>query len=679
MATRFPFPAPLAATLIALVELLAPPPAAAQDGGSLIPRSLLFSDPVVNGVRLSPDGKRVGYMAADRQGRQQIWLVDADNPGAPLQLTSDTAASLVTWQWCFDGRHVLLVRHGAGGDRLVLLDLASRAEVERMPASGSSIQIVALSPRLPDRVVVAVRRAANVQLKRVNLGNGSAEHLPDLDRFDQWFFDVGLQPVAAREPLPGGFALHRYDGSMWHSMGSSSGMAEVRTNGLVAVSNDGKRVYLVDNNDHDKAVLKEVEARTGRERVIAEDSLSDLLPVGVTLDPATGAPQAMVSYFVRMRRHFPDPSVAGDFDRLARVHPGDVSFAGQSLDGGRWLVRYMNGGPLDYYVYDRSKGEARFLFNDMPQLANVRLAQRRPLIVRARDGLALPCDLYLPVGSDRDSNGVPDRPLPTILYVHGGPWVGNEWNLWLVNRNFQLLANRGYAVIRTDFRSAGGYGRSFMDAGNQEWGEAMRHDLLDIAARATADGIADRSKLAMWGWSYGGYTSFSALGMTPDSFACAISMYGVSDLVRFEESGIERYGEDSWEEWFLRVGDVRTAGGRELLSRHSPINYVERITKPLLVTHGTLDQMVPQEQSDSMVKRMEALGKNVTYFIYPNEPHDYRAAESWESFWAIGERFLHEHLGGAYEPYGSEMARADMRMITGAKFVPGLEGALRGN
>lgn len=658
----------LAALLLPLCAL-----ATAAQQRSPIPRSALFADPPVTAIRLCPDGVHVGYLLPDSRGTTQLWMVEADRPDAPVQITADTSVPLVRWHPLFDNRHLLLVRHGEEGDRLTLFDLASRTEVDRTPAAGSSIQIAALSPKLPDRVVVSVQNSTGVQLLRVNLTDGSAEEIPGLDRFDQWLFDADLQPRAARGPAPGGFAHYRFTSEGPEVINISSGFAEIRSNGLVSVSSDGKQIYLIDNHGRDRAALKSVETRTGRERLLAEDSLADLLPGGATIDPVSGVPQAVVGYYVRMRRHILDPSISGDFERLRSVHPGDVSFVGQSLDGKRWLVRYMNGGPLDYYLYDRTTGEARFLFNDMPGLAGYQLATRRPLIVRARDGVSLPCDVYLPAGSDRDSNGVPDHPLPTVLYVHGGPWVGSEWNLWLVNRNFQLLADRGYAVIRTDFRGANGYGRTFMDAGDREWAGAMRRDLLDIAARAAKLGITDRSKTAMWGWSYGGYATFAALAMTPDSFACGISMYGVSDLARFESEHIERNGRAAIAEWFTRVGDVTTPKGRELLRQHSPLTYVAKITKPLLVTHGSRDQMVPQEQSDTIVARLRELGRPVTYMIYPNEPHDYRRPESWESFWGVAERFLHEHLGGRYQPYTDEMARATVKVTTGAKFVQGLE------
>jgi dipeptidyl aminopeptidase/acylaminoacyl peptidase len=334
----------------------------------------------------------------------------------------------------------------------------------------------------------------------------------------------------------------------------------------------------------------------------------------------------------------------------------------------------MNGGPLCYFAWERATRSARYLGTDVGALEGVELAPRHAAFVPARDGLVLPCDVYLPKGVDADRDGRPDRPLPTVLYVHGGPWVGFEWNSWFTNRSLQLLADRGYAVIRTDFRGAAGYGRAFLDAGDQEWGGAMQTDLLDVRAWALEHGIAAAGRVAIWGWSYGGYATLEALTRTPDAFACGIAMYGLSDLERFV-GGLT--GANGAATWYRRVGDVRTEEGRALLRAASPLTKVEALARPLLVTHGARDTRAPREQSDLFVAACAELEKPVTYVVYPEEPHDYRAAESWISFWAIAEAFLAEHLGGRSEPMGADLAGASLEVVAGAELIPGLTEARR--
>lgn len=314
------------------------------------------------------------------------------------------------------------------------------------------------------------------------------------------------------------------------------------------------------------------------------------------------------------------------------------------------------------------------VFGVVPALEGAVLAARHDVVVRARDGLVLPCQVYLPAGADPDGDGVPDTPLPAVFYVHGGPWIGFEWNSWLTNRSVQLLANRGYAVVRTDFRGAAGYGRAFMDAGDRAWATAMQDDVRDIVDWAVAAGVADEARLALWGWSYGGYTTMAQLAAAPERFACGIAMYGVSDLLALSER-IHGLGGDH-DLWDRRVGDLHSAEGRALLAAHSPLTHVARVQRPLLVTHGGLDERTPPSQSEAFVDALAAREHPVTYLFYPDEPHDYREDRSWIAFWAVGEHFLARHLGGRTEPYGEALAGARLEVATGAEHVPGLSDAL---
>jgi len=190
-------------------------------------------------------------------------------------------------------------------------------------------------------------------------------------------------------------------------------------------------------------------------------------------------------------------------------------------------------------------------------------------------------------------------------------------------------------VINTEFRGAAGYGREFMDKGNKAWGTEMHTDLVDIAAWAIDQGIAPEKKIGIWGWSYGGYATFAGLAFAPKVWACGISMFGVSDL---EEFGHQDNADSGL--WLNRTGNIKIPKDLEMLRAYSPINAVKKIKSPLLVTHGSKDNVSYQIQSDKMVDELLDKNKRVSYFIYPNEPHDYRKAESWVSFWAVAEQFF---------------------------------------
>ena len=147
-------------------------------------------------------------------------------------------------------------------------------------------------------------------------------------------------------------------------------------------------------------------------------------------------------------------------------------------------------------------------------------------------------------------------------------------------------------------------------------------------------------------------------------------MYGLSDLEKFfKKPGVD----DTW--WQTRVGNPHTSEGLQLLKNHSPINFAERIERPILVTHGSKDDVAPQSQSDEMVKAMQKHKKQVTYFVYPEEPHDYRQPASWDSFWAVAEKFLHQHIGSRFEPTGNSFENANFKFKTGQELIDCLESS----
>ncbi|MBX9791010.1 MAG: prolyl oligopeptidase family serine peptidase [Pirellulales bacterium] len=208
--------------------------------------------------------------------------------------------------------------------------------------------------------------------------------------------------------------------------------------------------------------------------------------------------------------------------------------------------------------------------------------------------------------------------------------------------------------------------RSWSKAGASGGGKSQQ-DLVDLAHWAVDQHIAQPEKVGIWGWSFGGFSAFATLAFYPDEFACGVAMYGLSDLELFARRVIPL-----WRDTALRLGDPRTPDGLELLRRQSPLHSAERVTSPLLVTHGAKDVVCPKQQSDLFVSALEKHGKDVTYLVYPDEGHDYLQPQSWISFWAVAEQFLHKHLGGRFEPADDDFQGANLQVPAGGELIPEL-------
>jgi dipeptidyl aminopeptidase/acylaminoacyl peptidase len=188
---------------------------------------------------------------------------------------------------------------------------------------------------------------------------------------------------------------------------------------------------------------------------------------------------------------------------------------------------------------------------------------------------------------------------------------------------------------------------------------------------AIAQGIADPSRVAIMGGSYGGYATLVGLTFTPEAFACGVDIVGPSNLVTLLES-IPPYWEPMLELFATRVGDPRTEGGRQLLIERSPLTHVERIQKPLLIGQGANDPRVKQQESDQIVEAMQSRGIPVTYALFPDEGHGFLRPENNLAFNALAEAFLGDCLGGRVEPIGDDLAGSSILVPTGANQIVGL-------
>jgi dipeptidyl aminopeptidase/acylaminoacyl peptidase len=256
-----------------------------------------------------------------------------------------------------------------------------------------------------------------------------------------------------------------------------------------------------------------------------------------------------------------------------------------------------------------------------------------------------------------------------VLYVHGGPWGRDSWGL---NSTHQWLANRGYAVLSVNFRSSTGFGKKFINAGNLEWAGKMHDDLIDAVNWAVENKIADKSKVAIMGGSYGGYATLVGMTFTPDVFACGVDIVGPSNLRTLLET-IPPYWKPQLEMFASRVGDPRTEEGRKLLEARSPLTYVDRIKKPLLIGQGANDPRVKQTESDQIVKAMQGKNIPVTYVLYSDEGHGFARPENRLSFYAVSELFLSRHLGGRAQEIGDDFKGSTIQVPQGAEQIPGLK------
>ncbi len=635
---------------------------------NLIPRTLFFKEKTKSNVRLSLDGNSIFYQKKADGSDSTLYYVQENLPLHEKKRQFD--GKLAYWHLLHEGGLMVVLQRGNDLELYsTSLTSSKLRKVNFFPFK--RLSVVNLSSRFPNKIAADIEAVDPMQsgLYILDLLSGSTKRLGLMDGMEQVFLDENFGLVAAlRNDSNMVRTLLRRQGGQWEVAIQYPFTPDYFIGGvsrIVSVSDDGKTIYATDNHGKDKSSLVAISAETGELTELASDPDADIFPAGYTLDPA-GKPTSVVALYANTRRHILDEGVRADFEFLDKELKGNTSFVGASKNDSTWLVRKLDGGPAQFYRYDRKAKKLTTLFNDFNHLDDYDLPTRTAFTVTTRDGVKLPVHVYVPFGMSR-ADGTTKTPLPTVVYVHGGPWAGvTHWNSWFHNRCFQLLANRGYVVINMEFRGTTGLGKKMTDAGDKQWGEAMHYDIVDVATWAIKQGIANRSRLGIWGWSYGGYAANFAMAAAPDLFKCGVSMYGIGDLPAFCQ--MPEVASDSLL-WLPRVGDPNTDEGLALLKKHSPNTYIKGIASPILLTHGSLDDRVPQEQSDKFASELNAAKKEVVYFFYPKEGHDYRLPESWASFWAIAEHFLSKNLGGRKEPRGSDIEAGDFEIMFGKEYI----------
>ena len=611
----------------------------------LIPRSVLFGNPERTSPQLSPDGSALAWIAP-RDGVLNLWVAPIGVESgvdwtAARPVTEDTDRGIRSFGWARDGRHVLYVQD-VGGDenwRLYDVDPESLERRDLTPFEGIHATIIGTSKRRPDEVLVGIN-ADNPQLHdvyRLHLSSGELVKEIENPGYAGWLADEDLVVRCAVDPQPdGSFNVLVRDSAADEFRFLLAVPAEDATStDVVSFSGDGRSLLMISSAGTDTGRLTRVDLATGEPAVLAEDPDADVS--GALLDPDTRDPQIVMVLKDRMTYIVLDPSVEEDLKAVRALHAGDPSISGRDEADTTWLIAFnVDAGSVTYFTYDRATKTGRLLFSARPALASYELAPMEPFSFRARDGLLIHGYLTFPPGLGRSG-------LSAVVDVHGGPQVRDTWGY---NPEAQWLANRGYLSIQVNYRGSTGYGKAFVAAGDREWGGKMHDDLVDAVDYAVSEGLADRSKVAIYGGSYGGYAALVGAAFTPDVFCCAVDIVGPSNLKTLLET-IPPYWAPMIAQLYRRVGNPET--DEEFLWSRSPLSRAHDIRIPLLIAQGANDPRVKQAESEQIVAALTEAGIDHEYMLFPDEGHGFAKPENRIKFYTVAERFLAKYLGGRYE------------------------------
>jgi dipeptidyl aminopeptidase/acylaminoacyl peptidase len=430
------------------------------------------------------------------------------------------------------------------------------------------------------------------------------------------------------------------DGAEWEMLSYESDSKGAER--PVGFSADDKTAYLrVEQADGPDALVA-MDLETRKRTVVLRDD--DVDPADVIYRNGTRIPVGLSYMDGKPRTAFLDEKSpeARLQHGLEAAFPGDaVKITSQTADGRLALVSVSSDrNPGDFYLFDTVAKKAAHVVARREWLDPEQQAQMQPVKLTARDGLTLHGYLTTPKGSS-------GKGLPLVVMPHGGPYGIQD--VWEFGDDAQLLAAAGYAVIQLNYRGSGGYGRSFEQAGGREWGGKMQDDLTDATRWAIAQGIADKSRICLYGASYGGYASLMGVAKEPTLYACAVGYVGVYDLPK----RVNDYDRDSardgkWsKDWIGNGADLSTV---------SPNRLADRIKVPVFLAAGGEDERF--EHSKMMEAALRKAGVPVETLYYDTEGHGFYKPEHRKEFYTRLLAFLSRSLGGGVATNGGGEAKS---------------------
>ena len=602
-----------------------------------IPLENFFKNPEKSSYQISPDGSFYSFMAPYKN-RMNIFIQKIGDSSA-TQLTFEEARDIAGYFWP-NNEQIVFLKDEAGDENFHLfgVNIDGSNPIGFTDFEGVRAQIIDDLPDQKDFVVIGLNKR-NKQVfdpYRLNLKTGEISMLAENPgNIQGWMFDHDGKLRIATAIVDG------VNQSILYRENEEDEFKTIITTNFKEGFNpqfftfDNKNIIGSSNLGRDKYAIVEFDPITAKEvKVLYANDDYDVNGVGYSRKRKVITAAYFESW--KSERHYFDSTSKATFEKIQKQLAGyEIGITGVNKDENILILRTYSDKSLGaYYIYNSEDDKMEKIVDVSPWIDENEMSNQLPIAYQSRDGLKINGYLTLPKGYNMENA----KNLPVVINPHGGPWARDSWGF---NPEIQFLANRGYAVLQMNFRGSTGYGRKFFESSFKKWGREMQDDITDGTQWLIDKGIADSTRIAIYGGSYGGYATLMGLVKEPKMYAAGVDYVGVSNMFTFMKT-IPPYWEPMLEMMYEMVGDVEKDS--TMLREVSPVFHVDKIKAPLFIAQGANDPRVNVDESDQMVRAMKEKGIEVEYLVKKDEGHGFRNEENRFEFYRAMEKFLNLQL-----------------------------------
>lgn len=586
---------------------------------------------------ISPDGTKLSFIQF--QGNKQNIFVEDLATGKTEQITQFDDKNIKYYFWV-SNQELVYYKERAGAERYSDIYIIDRnGKNGRQLFNNGKSRMRVLKEQLVDEKYLLIssnRRDSSVfDVYRLNVRNGQMNMAAkNPGNIIDWFADAKgqLRLATSSDGVNQTLLYRETEKQAFKAVMTNSFKSTFKP--LNISDHNPNIVYAISDINRDKCALVEVDLQKGKENKVlfSNDTLN-------VVDAQYSLTKKKIAFVIcetwKKEKFYLDSNARKLYDKLDQLLPGIESrIIDRDLAENQYVVRtFTDKNPGSYYLYDVNKEKVRKLSDFNPYIKESEMSDMKPITYIARDGLKIQGYLTLPKSRTAKN-------LPVVVLPHNGP--GNR-NTWEYSAEVQFLANRGYAVFQMNYRGSSGYGKNFMAAGFKQWGGKIQDDIHDGVKWLINEGIADPSKIAIYGTGFGGYIALNSLYSSPGMFVCGGSNSGVINLFSYLKS-IPPFLTPNLQMYYEIIGNPVTEV--DYMRQASPVFHADKITVPVFLAQNPQDPRSNSGEAIQFVKELKKRKVAVTYLEKEYSEFSPRGEEVRHKLFTALEQFLSTNLSG---------------------------------